>query len=131
MPDPEDFPVLIGQYIVKLYNDAGDYLSKLKTVIRGKSVEGVAETPASNSRYRTSVGNTFDAMNSHTGEGTANYAGMIVMTCMIKDKPGSVDTLDAIEAVHGIETRAQRQIAEALCNDHEDMAYDWYSGEYE
>ena len=131
MPDPNDFPVFIGQYIVKLYDDAGDYLGKLKTVIKGKSVEGVAETTASNSRYRVSVANTIDALDSHTGEGAANYAGMIVMMCMIKNTPKGVKLIDAITAANEIDGGGQRAIAEALCNDHEDMAEDWWSGEYE
>ena len=94
-------------------------------------MESVAETTASRSRYRTAVANTIDALDSHTGEGAAHYAGMIIMMCMIKNRPGGVDTIDAIEAANGIDARLQRQIANALCNDHEDMAEDWWSGEYE
>ena len=53
------------------------------------------------------------------------------MMCMVKNTPEGVELIDAIKAAYGIEASAQRQIAEALCNDHEDMAADWWSGEYE
>ena len=72
-----------------------------------------------------------DAIDSHTGEGVANYAGMIIMMYMVKNTPDGADFLDIIEEGNGWEASFQREIADALCNDHEDMAEDWWSGEYE